>query len=157
MQTNMAATSQNWKRSICKQTTWCTARRRVSRKRELIHCLSLIGIYIRQHFMKIFIKKTLFFFIFLCKYVLSSYVLRYTYIRRADIDSLKLCFVYIFIFTCIQCNFIYILNIRVLIDCTSCLDNFYPMSAWSSISLTPFLKEVDQLSKDLCDVKGRKI
>ena len=51
-----------------------------------------------------------------------------------DIDMLEgwvslLCFVYIFIFTCIQCNFIYILNIRVLIDCTSCLDNFDPKSA----------------------------
>ena len=29
----------------------------------------------------------------------------------------------------------YILNIRVLVDCTSCLDNFCPMGAWSSTSL----------------------
>ena len=41
-------------------------------------------------------------------------------------------FVYIVIFTCIQCNFIYVLNIRVLVNCTSCLDNFDPLSAWSS-------------------------
>ena len=44
-----------------------------------------------------------------------------------DIDIY--CLVYIFTFPCIQCNFIYILNIRVLADCTSCLDNFDSMSA----------------------------
>ena len=44
-------------------------------------------------------------------------------------------------FTCIQCNFIYILNIRVLVSCTSCLDNFDPMSAWSSNKIKLKIKD----------------
>ena len=50
------------------------------------------------------------------------------HIRR--IDTLKVYFMFCLylIFVCIQCNFIYILNIRVLVSCTSCLDNFDPMS-----------------------------
>ena len=43
-----------------------------------------------------------------------------------DIDILKVYivfFFYIIIFTCIQCNFTYNLNIRVLVDCISCVNN----------------------------------
>ena len=46
---------------------------------------------------------------------------------------------YIFIFSCIQCNFIYILNIRVTVSCASCLGIFDPMSVWSSTSSKRFL------------------
>ena len=50
------------------------------------------------------------------------------HIRR--IDTLKVYFMFCLylVFVCIQCNFIYILNIRVLVSFTSCLDNFDPMS-----------------------------
>ena len=50
------------------------------------------------------------------------------HIRR--IDTLKVYFMFCLylIFVCIQCNFIYILNIRVLVSCISCLDNFDPLS-----------------------------
>ena len=44
-------------------------------------------------------------------------------------------------FTCIQCNLIYILNIRVLVSCTSCLDNFDPMSALSSSKIKLKIKD----------------
>ena len=56
-------------------------------------------------------KKTMLFFIFLYEYDLSSSVHRY--IGRIDIDNLKvyIMFFVIFIFTCIQCNIIYIVNI----------------------------------------------
>ena len=48
-----------------------------------------------------------------------------------------------FIFICIQCNFIYILNIIFLVDSTSCLDNFDPMSAWSWTSQKGFCQTTD--------------
>ena len=68
----MEAASQNQKWSFCKQKTRCATRRR-----PLTSCLWLIRLYIWQHFTKIFITKTLLFFIFLCKYVISSSVRRY--------------------------------------------------------------------------------
>ena len=75
------------------------------RWRALTCCLWLISLYIKQHFIKVFIKK-LCFFIFLCKSVTSSSVHRYRCIRRIDIDNLNVyivvCFVYIFICTCIN-------------------------------------------------------
>ena len=37
------------------------------------------------------------------------------YIGRIDIDNLKVCIIFMFIFTCIQCNFIYILKLEVLL------------------------------------------
>ena len=50
--------------------------------------------------------------------------------------------VYIFIFACILCNFIYILSVIVLVTCIFCIDNFDPMifnflkkSFWQIIEL----------------------
>ena len=133
----MVATSQNWKWSFCQQTTQCTTQRGVFRKRVLTCCLWLVCLYIKQHFIKIFIKK---FCSFLYFYVNTFYlVLWYRYIRRIDMDNLKVyMFCSIFIFTCTQCNCIYILNITVLVHCTSCSDNFDPMSSWSSTSRKRF-------------------
>ena len=72
----------------------------------------------------------LFFLIFLCKYVLSSSVYRYGYIRRIDIDHLKVYLLFISLPSHASIAiFIYILNIRVLANCTSYLDNFNPVSA----------------------------
>ena len=116
----------------------CTTRRRILRKKALTRCVWLISFYIRQYFVKIFMKKLS--FLFLCKYVPSSSVRRCRHIRRIDIDNLKvyIMFFYLFIFTYIQCNFIYILSIIVLVDCTSCLDIVDPTSPWSSTSAERF-------------------
>ena len=54
---NMTATSQNQKWSSCKEVTRCTTYRRVLRRTVLTCCLRLICLYIRQYFIKLFIKK----------------------------------------------------------------------------------------------------
>ena len=81
MLTNMAATSQNRKKSIWKQTSRCTARRIVLRRTALIRCLSLISLYIRQHFIKVIIKK-------LCSF-LYFYVNIFYLFLFLDIDILE--------------------------------------------------------------------
>ena len=86
--------------------------------------------------------KILFFFRFLCKYVLSSSLPRNRYIRRIDIDSLKVHIMFCLYLSLFMypMQFYLLLYIRVLIDCTSCLDNFDPIRAWSSTSQKRFLE-----------------
>ena len=76
--------------------------RKVLRRRVLTHCLWLIRLHIRQHSIKIFIVET-FFFIFVCAYVLSSFVHRYRYIRRIDLVNLKVYIMfclYLYLYMC---------------------------------------------------------
>ena len=124
----------------------CTTRRRILRKKALTRCVWLISFYIRQYFVKIFMKKLS--FLFLCKYVPSSSVRRCRYIRRIDIDNLKVYFVLFTSFTCIQCNFIYILSIIVLVDWTSCLDIVDPMGPWSWTSPERFQANIELKFRD---------
>ena len=57
-------------------------------------------------------------------FYLVLFIDRYRYFK-----SLYYVCVYLYLYMHIQCNFIYILNIRVFIDCISCFYHFDPMSA----------------------------
>ena len=61
------------------------------------------------------------------------------YIGRIDIDNLKVSIIFMFIFTCIQCNFIYILKLEVLLIVFLASIIFDAVSAWSSTSPKGFL------------------
>ena len=99
-----------------KQTTQWTTRRRVLRRRVLPHSL----------FIKFFIKKRY----FLCKHVLSSSVHRYRFIRKIDIDNLKVHITF--------CLYLYLYMHPVKFN-LSFIDISDPTSAWSSTSTKRFL------------------
>ena len=92
-----------------------TKQRRVLRRRALTRCFRLISLHVRRYFIKIFIKK-LCSFLYFYKNTLYVALLINKYGPSKSLDY----FIYIFTFTCIQCSFTYILNIRVLVVCTLC-------------------------------------